>query len=64
VDGDTIYGCISSDKQLLLKFLEKYNHEGSMIVLMKDVRDAEHEFGFNPVEVPMDEICQELGHCS
>lgn len=40
IDGETIYGLISSNKKLLLNYLRKYDHEGSNVSLVK------HEGGF------------------
>lgn len=37
VDGDTIYGLISSDKSLLRGFLKLYDHEGSSINLCQSI---------------------------
>jgi len=34
VDGDTIYGCISSDKRVLGFFLQEFDHEGSFIAMV------------------------------
>lgn len=37
VDGETIYGLISSDKKLLLNYLDKYDHEGSSVSMVKKI---------------------------
>lgn len=36
VDGETVYSHSSKDKTSLLKFLERYDHEGSSITLVID----------------------------
>jgi ABC-type branched-subunit amino acid transport system ATPase component len=53
VDGETIYGMISSNKNQLMKFLNEYDHEGSSLTLIK------HE-GSTFVDVPYDVIYEEL----
>lgn len=35
IDGDTIYGIISSDKQKIRLYLQEYDHEGSTIHLTR-----------------------------
>jgi hypothetical protein len=54
VDGDTIYGLISSDKTLLRNFLREHDHEGSSISLIGHEGDAFEE-------IPYDNIYTELG---
>lgn len=49
IDGDTIYEVQSSSKPKLLKFLQEYDHEGSGIMLVKNIDNPEEvyrELGF------------------
>jgi len=39
VDGVTIYNIISSDKKLLMNFLDEHDHEGSSIYLTRKSDD-------------------------
>lgn len=37
VDGITCYGLISDDKKHLLSYLDKYDHEGSSVSMVKKI---------------------------
>jgi len=53
VDGYTIYGVISSDKKLLMNFLDEHDHEGSSLTLVK-------HYGEVFEDIPYDKIYDEL----
>lgn len=55
VDGETIYGLISSNKKTLLNFLVKNDHEGSSVSLIKHEGDS-----FISIDNP-DNVYSELG---
>lgn len=44
VDGETYYGHSSHSKQSLLRFLERYDHEGSNITLVVQINEKREIF--------------------
>jgi len=53
VDGDAVYGVISSNKKTINEFLDKHDHEGSSLTLVK-------HYGKVFEDIPYDKIYDEL----
>lgn len=56
VDGETIYGLISPDRKLLLSFLNKHDHEGSTVTLVRHEGEE-----FTTIDNP-ELVYEELGY--